>query len=177
MPTNTSYISGASDYAELFLYLDQSHIYDLLAKQESEVETTLTDALITEQQNRLNTALNWGRSIIDSLLGELYEVSALTEADAPALVKEWNARLAQFQLERRRLRNGEASSDDFRSLSEEIKEYAYESSPGRLPWTRRGGIVSGVESKATQFDSPGQFESIIPESDQYEVWPDLKNQL
>lgn len=174
--TNNSYINSSSDYLELWNYLDKTHIYQLVGEQESEVETTLTDTLISAQQDRLNTALNWGRSLIDSALRELYEVAALTAADAPEIIKDLNARLAQYTLERRRLRQSEATTETLMEIRQELEMLARESSIYTLTWSRKGGITSAVDSKATQFDKADMFGNIIPQSDDGVVWPDLRNQ-
>lgn len=176
MPANSSYIDDSSGYSELFDYLDKTYIYQLLAQDESEVNLDISTSLSAAQQSRLNTALNWGRSLIDTALRELYEVSTLTQADAPAVIKDLNARLAQNMLERRRLRAGEAPAELLADIRAELMDLAQESTPYSLPWTRRGGIGSAQESKATHFDDAGQFGNIIPESDQDIVWPDLANE-
>lgn len=173
---NNSYIDSSSGYVELFNFLDKLHIYELLAQQESEVNTDISTSLSSAQADRLNQSLNWGRSLIDTGLRELYVVDGLTYADAPDIIKDLNARLAQNFLERRRLRSGEAPSDDIRDLRLEIEVLAKESSSYSLTFARKGGIASATESKATQFDNAGQFDNIIPQSDDSEIWPDLANQ-
>lgn len=173
--TNSSYIDNASNYVELSYYLDLLHIYELVSQQESDTNTDISTALSSAQQDRLNTALNWGRDQIDTALRELYDISTLTYASAPSLLKNLNARLAQWMLEKRRLRQGESTTDDLVDLRAELVELATESSVYSLDLTRKGGIASVQESKCSQFDSARQFDNIIPQSDQGEVWPDLAN--
>ncbi len=172
---NTSYISEANNYAELWKIVEKTHFYGLLAPQDSEVQNDISVALNADQLARLEWALNWGRDQIDNILREKYQVSSLTHATAPNTLKDWNARYAQWQLERRRFRQGEATSEDRKDLDEEVIQVAREQTPHSLGIPRRPSpIATAVDSKASAFDYGGQFW--IPHRESDDEWPCGRNE-
>lgn len=171
--SNSSYIASND---ELFNYLEAKYVYELLTQESTEVEEDLSQALSTDQQDRLNTALNWGKGVIVSGLRELYDLSSVTSANAPEVLKGWNARLALYNLEKRRARSIEGISVDINEIRNEIKEYATEDTVWSLDLTRNAAPIGTVrESKATQFDDGGQFDNIISSYERDDIWPDLAN--
>lgn len=173
---NTSYIDDSSDFTELWYHLDKTHIYATLASSESDVEEDITQSLPSAQSSILQSALNWGRERIDSILQEKYVMSDVTYSDALEMLKNWNARYAQWRLEKRKLRSTEACSEKLDEIDAEIIPYAKEKTVQSLSLTRESSPLSStVISSATQFDSGGQFDNIMPSDEMDAVWPDRAN--
>lgn len=174
--TNNSFISEATNYAELWDYLEQSHVYGMLTTEDADYEPDLSASLSTDQSDRLDVALNYGADFIKTYLRERYDISALDSTTAPPMLKELNARLAQHRLELRRYRSVEHASETLEDIKEELRELVRDTSLMSLDLSRsHNPVSSAVDSKATQFDRADQFGSIIPSSEYDDVYPDQYN--
>lgn len=171
---NTSYINDAANFSELWEMCEKEHLYGLLSPRDADMISTIA-SLNVDQANRLKRALNWGREQIDNILREKYRVSSLTYNDAPQTLKGWNWRYAQWQLEKRRYRSGEPTSEDKKDIDDEVLAVAREQGPHSLNIPRGPSpIVTAIDSHATSFDHGGQFN--IPGREWNDTWPDGLNE-
>lgn len=172
--SNQSYIDDSDNFSELWEFLEKKHIYSLLAPTDEDLEDH-DDPLNQDQSNRLIRALNWGREQVDSIIREKYDVSSLTPVEATNILKDWNARYAQWTLERRRYRSGEATTEDKKEIDDEIILYAREVTPHSLTLPRKPSPIRvAADSHATAFDYGGQFH--IPNRERNDLWPDGLNE-
>jgi hypothetical protein len=164
--TNVSFIEdqGAKiDNWELWYYLEISHIHDLVTPSES-ARTSDASLLVTTQLDRIVTSLNWGTSICKGILSEKYNFSGIIHANCGSILKSWTARLAQYDLERRRYRSAEQCSEKYLDISADIENYAKERTPQKLDIPRGASPLGvGFVNSHTQFDNAGQFDKIIPD--------------
>jgi len=174
--TNASFIV---DLEELWEILDKDHIYSLVSEETSEEVTDLASDLTAEQLGRLYRFLNWGKDRICGGLRERYSIDNLAAVNATKELKALNAKYAEWGLERRRYRSAELCSNSLEELDAILENYAKaESLWGLSSTVERSHIPVGafVDSKATQFDSPGHFVNIIPERETDDIWPDGANE-
>lgn len=165
---NNSFIAT---YEELFFFLEKKNIYELLTQEADDVVESLSGSLSTEQQNRLNNALNWGKDVIVAGLQERYNFDAVTSSNCPIVLKEINARLVQWALEIRRYRNAEAMTYSLADIKEDIADLAKESSIWSLSIARQTSpLGTARNSNATRFDEAGHFN--VPASERDDLWPD-----
>lgn len=171
--SNNSWIASQE---ELWQFLEQKHVYELLTTEADDVVEVMSSPLLAEQQDRLYQALNWARNFLISGMRERYDFTLVTAANAPEVLKSLNARLCQWALEKRRYRNAESCTDDMDTLRGEIELYAKESSMWSLDIARQASPFGiGRNSNATAFDAGGQFDNLIPSAERDDIWPDLSN--
>lgn len=163
MVANNSYFDETSNYAELWNYLEKQHIYQILNTSDYDVENDITVPLSVEQQNRLNAILNWATERVQNGLREKYVFDGVTRANCPLEVKGLIARYAQWWLENRRMRSGQATTDKLEELDKELLRMGLESSVHRLNITKQtNAMATAVNAGRTQFDRAEQFDNIIP---------------
>ena len=111
--TNVSYISGLT---ELWVHTDQWRILELATSDE---QNPTASPIPDDVQDRIISALNWGRNELDNFLRNVYPVNlanglvaAVTLTCPGESVKMWNVRLAQYKLSRKRMN----LEDDIRTL-------------------------------------------------------------
>jgi hypothetical protein len=173
---NTSYLNDATNFSELWEMCEKEHFYGLLTPRDAQLISTIA-SLNVDQANRLKRALNWGREQIDNILREKYQVSSLTYSSAPETLKNWNWRYAQWQLEKRRYRAGEPTSEAKSDIDDEVVLIAKEQGPHSLTIARGPSpIATAVDSHATAFDHSGQFDNLIPGREANDIWPDGLNE-
>lgn len=112
--TNVSYIT---DLAELWIHTDQWRILELAS---SDSQDPTASPIPDDVQDRIISALNWGRNELDNFLRNVYPVSlarglvaSVTVSSPGESVKMWNVRLAQYKLSRKRMN----LEDDVRTLA------------------------------------------------------------
>lgn len=165
-------VSFLSSFDELFYYTEKKIIYQALTEEYTDEEDNISNDLPTGQDDRLITMMNWGKDFITSILRERYNFSTITASNAPIMLKEWNARLVMWKLLNRRLRSTEAPTENLEEIRDEIAQYALEKTVFSLDLPRIGAAIETArDSKATAFDSSGQFNDIIPSAEYDDIWP------